>query len=82
MTGGFDLGSPDGSRTVITIGYCGDRAKNRGLDQAIAMLKAKYPNAEIREVRIEPGEPARKDKLDAFHYSPHAPKRPTTGAEP
>lgn len=51
---------------VITIGYCGDRAKNRGLEQAIEMLKTKYPGAEVVAVQIDPTKPTG-TKLEAFH---------------
>lgn len=60
----WDPAAPGKDRTVITLGYSGDPAKNRGLEQAIDMLKAKYPDAEIvtRRVDATPGE-----TLDAFH---------------
>lgn len=51
-------------KTVITIGYVG--ARNRGVEQAIAWLKAKYPNAEIKAIAITPATPPA-PKLDWFH---------------
>lgn len=65
---GVDTGAGE-SKTVITLGYCGDRAKNRGLEQAIEFLKVKYPGAEIRVRQVPaPGEPAaRSGALDWFH---------------
>lgn len=56
--------APD--KTVIRIGYCGNRSRNRGLEQVIGELQAKYPNAEIVAVQIKPGDPPGKT-LDAFH---------------
>lgn len=55
-------------KPIIRIGYVGDRARNRGLDQAIAMLKLKHPGAEIVEVQIDPNAPGL--PLDAFHTGP------------
>jgi hypothetical protein len=57
---------PDDYNEVIRIGYCGDRAKNRGLERAIAMLKAQYPGAEIVAVKIKAGT-RRRAKLDWFN---------------
>lgn len=64
---GWDRATPGAERTVIRIGYMGDRAKNRGLEDAIRMLRAKYPGVEIVEVKIEPGPKASARPLDAFH---------------
>lgn len=64
---GWDLATPGAERTVIRIGYMGDRAKNRGLEDAIRMLRAKYPGVEIVEVKIEPGVRSGDRPLDAFH---------------
>lgn len=65
------MSKKDETVTRIRIGYLGERSKNRGLDQAIAMLQAKYPGAEIVAEEIKPGADwkleRRSKPLDAFH---------------